>query len=178
VTDNCHRWCRELDLIEWALVVIMVASIVLIVRTHSRLTAIAALGGVGSSIAIIFVLYGAIDVAMTQLFVEILVVIFLAIAMVRLPPSGVVPFRAVQRGGRGRGRARRHDGDVARARHRPRPLVDHLFRRKERAGSLGQHRERDPRRLPRIDTMGEVSVVVIAGIAAIAALRAGRRRLR
>ena len=39
-------------------------------------------------------LYGAIDVAMTQLFVEILVVVFLAIAMVRLPPSGAVPFRA------------------------------------------------------------------------------------
>ena len=38
-------------------------------------------------------LYGAIDVAMTQLFVEILVVVFLAIAMVRLPPSGAVPFR-------------------------------------------------------------------------------------
>ena len=31
---------------------------------------------------------------MTQLFVEILVVVFLAIAMVRLPPSGAVPFRA------------------------------------------------------------------------------------
>ena len=31
---------------------------------------------------------------MTQLFVEILVVVFLAIAMVRLPPSGAVPFDA------------------------------------------------------------------------------------
>ena len=39
-------------------------------------------------------LYGAIDVAMTQLFVEILVVVFLAIAMVRLPPPARVPFRA------------------------------------------------------------------------------------
>ena len=66
----------------------------MVLRTHSRLTAITALGGVGAGIAIIFVLYGAIDVAMTQLFVEILVVVFLAIAMVRLPPSGAVPFRA------------------------------------------------------------------------------------
>ena len=66
----------------------------MVLRTRSRLTAITALGGVGAGIAIIFVLYGAIDVAMTQLFVEILVVVFLAIAMVRLPPSGAVPFRA------------------------------------------------------------------------------------
>ena len=63
-------------------------------RTPSRLTAITALGGVGAGIAIVFVLYGAIDVAMTQLFVEILVVVFLAIAMVRLPPAGALPFRA------------------------------------------------------------------------------------
>ena len=83
-----------LELIDWAIIGIIAASIVVVLRTHSRLTAITALGGVGSGIAIVFVLYGAIDVAMTQLFVEILVVVFLAIAMVRLPPSGAVPFNA------------------------------------------------------------------------------------
>ena len=74
----------------------------MVLRTHSRLTAITALGGVGAGIAIVFVLYGAIDVAMTQLFVEILVVVFLAIAMVRLPPAGAdaVPRRQRARGGR------------------------------------------------------------------------------
>ena len=79
----------------------------MVLRTHSRLTAITALGGVGAGIAIVFVLYGAIDVAMTQLFVEILVVVFLAIAMVRLPPvgRGAVPRR--QRAGRGAPRRRR-----------------------------------------------------------------------
>ncbi len=84
----------NIELIDWAIIVIIIASIVVVLRTHSRLTAITALGGVGAGIAIIFVVYGAIDVAMTQLFVEILVVVFLAIAMVRLPPSGAVPFQA------------------------------------------------------------------------------------
>ena len=73
----------------------------MVLRTPSRLTAITALGGVGAGIAIIFVVYGAIDVAMTQLFVEILVVVFLAIAMVRLPPSGAHPLPRRQRAGRG-----------------------------------------------------------------------------
>jgi multicomponent Na+:H+ antiporter subunit A len=169
----------RLDLIEWALVVIMVASIVLIVRTHSRLTAIAALGGVGSSIAIIFVLYGAIDVAMTQLFVEILVVIFLAIAMVRLPPSGVVPFRAF-------------NAVVAVAAGLGVTMATLLVLGTDLDRSLTTYFEEKsaPEAFGRnivnvilvdfrgLDTMGEVSVVVIAGIAAIAALRAGRRRLR
>jgi multicomponent Na+:H+ antiporter subunit A len=63
------------------------------VLTESRLTAIAGLGGVGAGIAVIFFLYGGIDVGMTQLFVEILVVVFIAIAMVRLPRTGSIDFR-------------------------------------------------------------------------------------
>ena len=90
-----RRFAVRAELIDWAIIGIIAASIAVVLRTHSRLTAIAALGGVGAGIAIVFVLYGAIDVAMTQLFVEILVVVFLAIAMVRLPPSrrGAVPRR-------------------------------------------------------------------------------------
>ena len=39
------------ELIDWAIVAIIVASIVVVLRTHSRLTAITALGGVGAGIA-------------------------------------------------------------------------------------------------------------------------------
>ncbi len=80
------------ELIDWTIFAIITASLVVILRARSRLTAITALGGVGAGIATIFVVYGAVDVAMTQLFVEILVVIFLAIAMVHLPRYGHVPF--------------------------------------------------------------------------------------
>jgi multicomponent Na+:H+ antiporter subunit A len=167
----------RLDILEWSLVVIMVASIVLVLRTQSRLTAIAALGGVGSSIAIIFVLYGAIDVAMTQLFVEILVVIFLAIAMVRLPPSGVIPFRAfnaVVAAAAGLGVTVATllvlGTDLDRS-------LTTYFEEKSAPVAFGRNIVNvilvDFRGL---DTMGEVSVIVIAGIAAVAALRAGRRR--
>lgn len=79
--------------IDWAIIAIVLASIVIVLTTHSRLTAIAALGGVGTGIAFIFILYGATDVAMTQLFVEILIVVFLGLAMVRLPTAGDLPFR-------------------------------------------------------------------------------------
>ena len=102
------RWPRlalSPELIDWAIVGIIVASIVVVLRTPSRLTAITALGGVGAGIAIVFVLYGAIDVAMTQLFVEILVVVFLAIAMVRLPPAGARAVPRRQRAGRRRSSA-------------------------------------------------------------------------
>ena len=93
----------------------------MVLRTHSRLTAITALGGVGAGIAIVFVLYGAIDVAMTQLFVEILVVVFLAIAMVRLPPAGARAVPRRQRAGGGRSSASAVTlGAPLGARHRPR----------------------------------------------------------
>ncbi len=167
----------DLDLIDWAIFAIIVASIVVVLRTESRLTAITALGGIGAGIAIVFVLYGAIDVAMTQLFVEILVVIFLAIAMVRLPPTGAIPFRAfnavvavvlgvgvtlsllsVLGGGLDRELTAYFEETSAPEAY-GRNIVNVI---------LVDFRG--------FDTMGEIAVVVIAGVAAIAALRAGRRR--
>jgi multicomponent Na+:H+ antiporter subunit A len=91
---NWPALLQRFDLIDAAIFTIVIAAIIAVLRTHSRLVAITALGGIGAGIALVFVLYGAIDVAMTQLFVEILVVIFLAIAMARLPAEGAIPFRA------------------------------------------------------------------------------------
>ena len=164
---------------DWAIFVIIAVSIVMVLRTHSRLTAITALGGVGSGIAIIFVLYGAIDVAMTQLFVEILVVIFLAIAMVRLPPTGAMPFKvgnALVAAVLGLGvfvvqlSVLGTDLDL---------FMTVFFEQSSVPSALGHNIVNvilvDFRGF---DTMGEISVVVIAGVASIAALRAGRRTLR
>jgi multicomponent Na+:H+ antiporter subunit A len=169
----------DVDLIDWAIVGIITASLALVVRTHSRLTAITALGGVGAGIAIIFVMYGAIDVAMTQLFVEILVVIFLAIAMVRLPPSGAVPFRAFNAAvavflGTGVTLALLSvlGTDLDR-------YMTTFFEETSAPVALGRNIVNvilvDFRGF---DTMGEISVIVIAGVAALAALRAGRRASR
>ena len=167
------------EIMDWAIFVIIVVSIVMVLRTHSRLTAITALGGVGSGIAIIFVLYGAIDVAMTQLFVEILVVIFLAIAMVRLPPTGAMPFKvgnALVAAVLGLGvfvvqlSVLGTDLDL---------FMTVFFEQSSVPSALGHNIVNvilvDFRGF---DTMGEISVVVIAGVASIAALRAGRRTLR
>ncbi|MFO1210941.1 MAG: hydrogen gas-evolving membrane-bound hydrogenase subunit E [Amaricoccus sp.] len=163
-------------LVDWAIVAIVVASIAVVLTTHSRLTAITALGGVGAGIAIVFVLYGAIDVAMTQLFVEILVVVFLAIAMVRLPPSGAIPFRpanaavAILLG---------VTVTLAVLAVLATPLDTYLTAFFE-AKSYPEAHGRNVVNVILVDfrgfdTMGEISVIVVAGIAAIAALKAGRR---
>jgi multicomponent Na+:H+ antiporter subunit A len=169
----------RLEMIDWAIVVLIVASVVVVLRTESRLTAITALGGVGTGIAIVFVLYGAIDVAMTQLFVEILVVVFLAIAMVRLPPSGAVPF---QRGNAAIA-ALLGVGVTTTALS---VLGTDLDRRLTTYFEQTSYVEAHGRNIVNVilvdfrgfDTMGEIAVIVIAGVAAVAALLAGRRAAR
>jgi multicomponent Na+:H+ antiporter subunit A len=164
------------ELIDWAIVALITASIVVVLRTPSRLTAITALGGIGAGIAIVFVVYGAIDVAMTQLFVEILVVVFLAIAMVRLPPSGAMPFRgrdALVAGFLGVGVTLALLSVLATDLD---PYLTVFFEEASVPVALGHNIVNvilvDFRGF---DTMGEISVIVIAGVAAIAALRAGRK---
>jgi multicomponent Na+:H+ antiporter subunit A len=170
---------RQLELIDWAIVVLVVASVGVVLVTESRLTAIAALGGVGTGIAMVFVLYGAIDVAMTQLFVEILIVVFLAIAMVRLPSYGAVPFRvrnavvAVFLG----------LGVSATALS---VLGTDLDRRLTTYFEETSYAVAHGRNIVNVilvdfrgfDTMGEIAVIVFAGVASVAALMAGRRALR
>jgi len=164
------------DLIDWTIVFLIVASVVLVLRTQSRLTAIAGLGGIGAGIAIVFVLYGAIDVAMTQLFVEILVVIFIAIAMVRLPATGAIPFDA-------RNAAVAVALGVGVAAVTLAVLGTELDRFMTAYFEATSYPEARGRNIVNVilvdfrgfDTLGEIAVIVIAGIAAVAALRAGRR---
>ncbi len=167
------------ELIDWTIVVLIVASIAVVLRTDSRLTAITALGGVGAGIAILFVLYGAIDVAMTQLFVEILVVVFLAIAMVRLPPSGAVPFR------RGNALVAAVLGvgvTLALLSVLATPLDPFLTTWFEARSYPEAHGHNIVNVIlvdfRGFDTLGEISVIVIAGVASLAALRAGRKSSR
>lgn len=70
---------------EWALVAVIAASVLTVILTRSRLLAICALGVVGTAISLVFLLRGAPDVAMTQLIVETLVVVIVAIVLLKLP---------------------------------------------------------------------------------------------
>jgi multicomponent Na+:H+ antiporter subunit A len=55
------------------------------VRAESRLAAIAALGTVGLGVALLFVFYGAPDLALTQFAIETLTVLLFVLVLYRLP---------------------------------------------------------------------------------------------
>ncbi len=71
-----------------AALIVMAAAVALLVR--SRLAAIAALGVVGYGVALVFVVFGAPDVAMTQFLVETLTVILFVLVFYYLPETTVV----------------------------------------------------------------------------------------
>jgi multicomponent Na+:H+ antiporter subunit A len=64
---------------------IIAAAVIVVVRARSRLLAISSLGVVGAGIAMLFLMYGAPDVALTQLLVETLTVIVVSLILLRLP---------------------------------------------------------------------------------------------
>jgi multicomponent Na+:H+ antiporter subunit A len=70
---------------EVGLAILMLASALTAVRTRSRLMAVAALGVVGYGVALIFVFYGAPDLAMTQILIETMTVILLVLVLYHLP---------------------------------------------------------------------------------------------
>lgn len=70
---------------DWVLVALLSASAVLAVVTSSRLVAVIALGVTGYGIALIFLIYGAVDVAITMLLVETLVLILFLLLIYHLP---------------------------------------------------------------------------------------------
>jgi multicomponent Na+:H+ antiporter subunit A len=74
-----------LDLKHYVVVALIVAGCILTLTTASRIAAIAGLGAVGIGVALIFIIYGAPDVAITQLLVETLVVVLFAVAALKLP---------------------------------------------------------------------------------------------
>ncbi len=55
------------------------------VNARTRLSAITALGAVGFSVALVFIVYAAPDLALTQFMIETLVVIIIALVVIRLP---------------------------------------------------------------------------------------------
>jgi multicomponent Na+:H+ antiporter subunit A len=79
------RWPQDVRFYELVLSGIILAATLVAVRSRSRLVAVAALGAVGYAVALIYVLYGAPDLAMTQFSSETLTVILFVLVLYRLP---------------------------------------------------------------------------------------------
>jgi multicomponent Na+:H+ antiporter subunit A len=69
---------------EWGVVIMAVAGVAAVVAARTRLGAIVALGIQGLAVALIFLFFGAPDLGFTQLMVETLSVVILALVMTRL----------------------------------------------------------------------------------------------
>jgi len=69
---------------EWGAAILMAVGIVVVVAARTRLTAIIALGVQGLALALLFLFFGAPDLGFTQLLVEVLSVVVLALVMTRL----------------------------------------------------------------------------------------------
>jgi multicomponent Na+:H+ antiporter subunit A len=74
-----------LTFLEWGVAFLIAAGTVLVLLTSSRIAALVGLGVVGIGVALIFIMYSAPDVAITQLLVELLVVVLLAVALLKMP---------------------------------------------------------------------------------------------
>jgi multicomponent Na+:H+ antiporter subunit A len=69
----------------YAVVALIVLGTMVTAIARSRIASVAALGAVGIGVALVFIMYGAPDVAITQLLVETLIVVLVAVVMLRLP---------------------------------------------------------------------------------------------
>ncbi|MDX2452240.1 MAG: proton-conducting transporter membrane subunit [Desulfosarcina sp.] len=67
------------------LVVLISAATVVVITAKKRLAAIGGLGGVGAGVALTFLVFGAPDIALTQLLVETLTVIIVSLILLKLP---------------------------------------------------------------------------------------------
>lgn len=81
---------------EAALATLVLGAAIVAIRARTRLSAIAAMGVVGFGVALIFVIFGAPDVAMTQFIVETLTVILFVLVFYHLPETPILTTRLVR----------------------------------------------------------------------------------
>ncbi|MDO1581489.1 putative monovalent cation/H+ antiporter subunit A [Rhizobium oryzicola] len=77
-------WPKGVMLHEYAIFLLAGAGVIAVLRARTRLNAIVSLGIQGFAVAVIFLLFGAPDLAFTQFMVETLSVVILALVMTRL----------------------------------------------------------------------------------------------
>lgn len=86
----------EFDLIMTGLVVIMIIATIVAVTATTYMTVLVSLGTIGFGVALIFVYYGAPDLAITQLLVETLTVVLFMFVISRLPPLKTISSKMVR----------------------------------------------------------------------------------
>ena len=79
------------------LVVLISAATVVVITAKKRLAAIGGLGAVGAGVALTFLVFGAPDIALTQLLVETLTVIIVSLVLLKLPSIESAKKRSVPR---------------------------------------------------------------------------------
>lgn len=79
--ENLTRWT------DWLLVAVVGVGVIATVRAKTRVGAIVVLGTVGFSVTLWFFALGAVDVALTQLMIEILTVVIMVLLLHRLPKT-------------------------------------------------------------------------------------------
>jgi multicomponent Na+:H+ antiporter subunit A len=87
-------WAQpQVEIYELLVYLTILAATIMVVITQSRLAAVAALGVVGYGVALIFIFFGAPDLAMTQFSIETLSVILLVLVLYRLPTFSIFSSR-------------------------------------------------------------------------------------
>ncbi len=81
---------------EALIVAVILSAAYAVTQVRSRLAAVAALGTVGYSIALLYILFGAPDLAMTQFAIETLTVLLFVLVLYKLPRFAVLTSRAVR----------------------------------------------------------------------------------
>ncbi|MDH5581272.1 MAG: proton-conducting transporter membrane subunit [Bdellovibrionales bacterium] len=76
---------EKIDFLDLSFLILINSSCILALIVNSRLASVIAAGGIGLGVTLIFGLYGAPDLALTQMMVEILTLVLLLIAIRRLP---------------------------------------------------------------------------------------------
>ncbi len=79
---------------EVVVALLIVAGTITSVCSRTRLGAVASLGVVGYGVALMYVFYGAPDLAMTQFLIETLMVVLLVLVLYHLPPFSIFSSRA------------------------------------------------------------------------------------
>ncbi len=165
-----------LSAVEWGLIALTAVGAILTPLARSRLAALAALGLAGAGVAAIFAMFGGIDLAMTQLLVETLIVVVAAVALLRLPQMPRAerkPMATLIAIGAGVGATLAIWAALAAPFD---PVSTRFYEAASWPEALGRNIVNvilvDFRAL---DTLGEIIVVALAAIAAVAALRGGRR---
>jgi multicomponent Na+:H+ antiporter subunit A len=181
--DRLPAWPQSIDLTfyEWGVAGLAVLGVATVLYARSRLFAILALGVQGLAVAILFLLVGAPDLGFTQLMVEVLSVVILALVMTRLDLDRTDgrPFEDWARDGAlallcGVGLT----GLLWAVLDQPFDLrLSEFFNANSVPAAHGHNVVNvilvDFRGL---DTLGEIAVVMTAGIAILALIRGARRR--